>query len=137
MGILNFLGLGPKPGKPAPPAANADSTVRQISVQTAHQRSTDGEVVLIDVRMPEEWHDTGRPLNSHGITLQDPEFENKLIALVSNDKSRALAFSCKTGGRSSQAAQKAVDAGHTDVSNVEGGFLAWQAADLPIEQGPF
>lgn len=50
------------------------------------------------------------------------------------DKTTPLLISCKTGGRSMKASQILVDAGYTDVTNVQGGFDAWSAAGLPVEK---
>ena len=128
MSILRFLGLGGKKHR---------TEIKQITVVTAHERAKNGATTLIDVRRLEEWNDTGRPQGSYGVTLQDEDFETKVLALLGGDKTRSVAFSCKTGGRSSQAAQKACDAGLSDISNVEGGFFAWEEAGLPIDKGPF
>ena len=125
MSILRLLGLGDKP------------SIKQISVSHAHELTRTGAIILIDVREPSEWNDTGRPQGAHGIALQDPNHAKKLLKLVNGDRSKPIAFSCKTGGRSSIAAEAAQKAGHSDVSNVEGGFLAWVAAERPVDYGPF
>jgi adenylyltransferase/sulfurtransferase len=47
---------------------------------------------------------------------------------------RPILLQCKTGGRSAKAAAALVAAGHTDVTNLEGGIIAWVKAfreDLP------
>ena len=128
MSIFRLFGLGAKKRR---------TEIKQMTVHAAHEGEKSGAIALIDVRKPEEWNETGRPQGSHGVTLQDQDFDAKVLALLDNDKSKPVAFSCRTGGRSSQAAEKARDAGHVDVSNVEGGFLAWQEAGLPIDKGPF
>ena len=117
--------------------SNKKTVIKQINVTQAHELTSNGAVTLIDVRKSEEWNDTGRPQGSHGVTLQDPDFEAKVLAVMGGDKSKSVAFSCRTGGRSSEAANKAKAAGHLDISNVEGGFLAWEKADFPMDKGPF
>jgi rhodanese-related sulfurtransferase len=42
---------------------------------------------------------------------------------------------CRSGNRSSKACQKFIDAGYTNVVNVEGGTSAWDAAGLPVVRG--
>ncbi len=113
------------------------AAIKTITVEEAQHLISSGAITLIDVRQHDEWNDGGRPQGSHGVTLQDPDFEAKVLAVLGGDYAKPVAFSCKTGGRSSQAAEKAKDAGHLDISNVEGGFLAWVEAGLPIDQGPF
>ena len=127
MSFLRLLGLGKKP----------ETVIKQISVDEAHQQVKDGAVVLSDVRRPEEWEEAGRPQGSYGVTLQDPEFLEKTLALLGGDYAKPVAVSCRSGGRSSQAAERLKAAGHKDIANVAGGFLAWQDAELPIDRGPF
>ena len=40
---------------------------------------------------------------------------------------------CRSGARSALAVEVLINAGYTDVRNVEGGILAWAASGLPIE----
>ncbi|MEL6111473.1 MAG: rhodanese-like domain-containing protein [Pseudomonadota bacterium] len=128
MGLFDFLKRAPKQTK---------HRVTALSVHNAHEAAQSGARILIDVRKPEEWADGGRPEGAVGLALQDPDFERKLAQITGADTDKAIAFSCRTGGRSSQAADRALAAGYTDVANVEGGFLAWQAADLPVDYGPY
>ena len=128
MSLLSMIGFGGKAAK---------TVIRQINVAEAHDLTSKGAITLIDVRKPEEWNDTGRPVDSHGVTLQDPDFEVQVLQCMGNEKSKPVAFTCRTGGRSSEAAEKAKAAGHTDVANVKGGFLAWAEAELPTDKGPF
>jgi rhodanese-related sulfurtransferase len=50
-------------------------------------------------------------------------------------KDRPLLMVCHSGGRSSSATMFLLNAGWTDVRNVTGGMLAWQAAGLPVRAG--
>ena len=122
MPILRLLGLGGKS-----PQAKIDT----ISVTEAHNLVSDGSVLLIDVRQPEEWADTGKPLGSVGISLGDKAFVDKVKSAINEKLDTAIAVSCRTGGRSSEAAKRLRSAGLTNIRNVEGGILAWLAANLP------
>lgn len=115
----------------------AQAEIKAISVHDAHDRTSDGTLVLIDVRTPEEWRATGRPAGSVGVTLQDADFTAKVLGCLDGDAARAVAFTCRTGARAGQAAEKARRAGLTDIANMTGGFVAWEAARLPIDRGPF
>ena len=127
MSLKHLFGLGRK---------NPETHVKQITVHEAHDLCAKGAVTLIDVRRPDEWAKTGRPLDSHGVTLQDPDFLDAALAAAGDDKDRPVAFSCLSGKRSQQAAEKALAAGHTDIFNVEGGFMAWAEAGLPLDRDP-
>ncbi len=51
------------------------------------------------------------------------------------DRGRPTYVVCHWGNRSVQAARKLMQFGFTDVRVVEGGLLAWMAAELPVERG--
>lgn len=128
MSLLSKFGLG---------KSEAETKIEQINVVDAHERELAGRTILIDVRKPDEWNETGRPQGCFGITLQDANFLEQVQKLTEGDETRSIAFTCKTGGRSSEAADRAKAAGHINIANVKGGFQAWSEAGLPTEKGPF
>jgi len=114
---------------------------------------------LVDVRTAPEWTFSGLPdlsaLHKKALTISwktYPNFtvnQNFIEALQSQvpDKTTPLFFMCKTGGRSTDAAIAATEAGYTACYNIEGGFEGdanadkqrgringWKAANLPWEQ---
>ncbi|MEL7480024.1 MAG: rhodanese-like domain-containing protein [Pseudomonadota bacterium] len=113
---------------------SAKRKAQKLSVGEANAQVASGAVLLVDVREPHEWQATGRPWGSYGIALQAPDFEAQLLDLVSGDKSAPVAFSCKAGSRSAMAIKKAIALGLSEVADVDGGFLAWEAAGLPIDK---
>ncbi|RMB08612.1 rhodanese-like domain-containing protein [Eilatimonas milleporae] len=127
MSLKRLFGLGRK---------KSATHIKRITVYEAHDLCAKGAITLIDVRGPDEWAKTGRPVDSHGVTLQDPDFLIAALAAAGGDKDRPVAFSCLSGKRSLQAAEKALAAGHTDIFNVEGGLLAWADARLPLARDP-
>ena len=127
MSFFRFLGLGRR----------QRIAFNRIGVEQTHELVEAEKMILIDVRRLEEWNETGRPAGSFGVTLQDQSFELNVLEILGDDKNKSVALSCRTGARSSLGADKLVAAGHANVSNVEGGFLAWKKAGLPIDRGPF
>lgn len=109
------------------------SGIPHIDVAQAYSLRADDKIVLIDVREPLEWQQTGLPEGSQGIALQNPALLDEVLAAVGNDKDRPIAFTCAVGGRSLQAAILAHNNGFTQVYNVDGGFGAWHAAGLPTQ----
>ncbi len=80
---------------------------------------------LIDVRRPEEYTaELGRINGTKLITLQT-EFPD---AVKSLPKDKSYLFICRSGGRSMKAAQQALMHQIKDVSNLQGGMLAWRDA---------
>jgi rhodanese-related sulfurtransferase len=104
-----------------------------ISVQQLALRNRQGTVDIIDVRTPLEYREV-RAKTVRNIPLDsiDPH-------AVMNDRNASgdepLFVICKGGTRGAKAQQKFIDAGYTNVVNVEGGTEAWVAADLPVVRG--
>jgi len=86
--------------------------------------------ILLDVRTPQEVA-SGTIENASVIDYYDSEFSNK-ISMIQKDKT--VYVYCKSGGRSSKAAQLLVQSGQAKVVNLKGGIMAWQAADLPLSR---
>lgn len=81
---------------------------------------------ILDVRTPEEY------ASEH---LQNAKNVNWLSAdFVANtskyDKSKPVFVYCKSGGRSHKAAEKLAELGFTNIIELEGGILKWDAAGL-------
>lgn len=77
---------------------------------------------IIDVRRPEEFNDNlGHISNARLSTLQT-DFKNDVKVL---DPNKCYLFVCRSGGRSTKAAQMAINHGVTEVYNLDGGMLAW------------
>ena len=108
-----------------------------ISVTEAHERARRGDVLIIDVRQPNEWARTGRPQNSVGVPFQSPTFVQDVRAAVGDKIDTSIALSCHTGARATTASGMLTEDGFTSLFIVEGGFVAWDKAGLPIDEGPF
>jgi rhodanese-related sulfurtransferase/transcriptional regulator with XRE-family HTH domain len=101
-----------------------------VDVQQAQQLMSDASIDVIDVRAPAEWK-RGHVPRARNVPLED--LQANVLKHVS--ASRVL-FVCARGSRSLKAAQAAEAAGIGDVSSLEGGTLAWEAARLPLEGAP-
>ena len=96
----------------------------EISVQTLRERRRD--LHLVDVRREGEWK-AGHIDGAEWFPL-----DNLNKSLPSTDRNTPIAVHCKSGYRSAIACSLLQRAGFTNVSNVLGGFDAWQAANLPF-----
>lgn len=116
---------------------------RIISASEAHSRAITGEVVLVDVRTPEEWRETGVPASAHAITMhQDPRaFVQQLLAVLDGDPSRPMAIICRTGNRTGGLAPQLIRAGFSNVVDVGEGVAGsrygrgWFKSGLPTRPG--
>ena len=124
----------------ARPAAAAAQT---LSASDAHAKALAGEVVLVDIRTPDEWRETGVAASAHAINMyEDPKvFAERLLAAVGGDRSRRIALICRTGNRSSHLQAQLVRAGFNNVADVSEGMAGsragkgWLKAGLPTRPG--
>ena len=81
---------------------------------------------ILDVRTPEEY------AAEHIERAQNVNWlSNDFVTNASKyDKSKPVFVYCKIGGRSHQAAEKLAQLGFTQIIELEGGFLKWDAAGL-------
>lgn len=111
----------------------------QIKPAEAHSKALSGELVLVDVRTPNEWLETGIPSSAYSITMhQDPNrFLTELLDKMGGDKTRPVAIICRTGARTTMLQGQLMQIGFTNVLNVAEGMLGgfagpgWRKTGLP------
>lgn len=92
-----------------------------VNVKEAKELISTGDVVIIDVRTPEEYVQ-GHLANSNQINFYDPDFREQIEAL---DKDAEYLVYCRSGGRSGKAMSLMSSLGFSKVHNLEGGFTKW------------
>jgi rhodanese-related sulfurtransferase len=97
---------------------------RNVTTEEAKQLIDNNEVVVLDVRTPEEYQDGHIP-NAILIPLQ--ELENKLNDL---DKEEPYLVVCRSGNRSAQASEILTSNSFANIYNMAGGMSDW---DYDIE----
>ncbi len=93
-----------------------------VDVRTAHDLHESGQVVLLDVREPEEWAAGHAPGALHvplGELDPDRIGGGEVVAV------------CRSGNRSGRATEALAQAG-VSVRNMTGGMQAWAEAGLPM-----
>jgi hydroxyacylglutathione hydrolase len=99
-----------------------------MDVQALDSRRKDGGVQIIDVRSPEEWSSGHLPGAIHIPLAALPDRIGDI------DPAKPVVVHCQGGGRSAIAASFLKSKGLDGVANLEGGFEAWRARDLPVER---
>ena len=84
------------------------------------------DVVLLDVRTPEEFAGGHIP-GAINMNVNSPDFDERVTTL---DKSKQHVVYCRTGRRSTTAAQK-LTAAEIPTLHLAGGITAWQKENLP------
>ncbi|KIL98173.1 Rhodanese-related sulfurtransferase [Paramagnetospirillum magnetotacticum MS-1] len=120
--------------------------IKTISAPEALRAVTAGEVVLVDIRQPEEWKQTGVPDGARLIPMRHPEggagFVRDLLAAAKGDRTAPIALICRTGNRSGSTARALSDAGFTHILDVSEGMAGsgagpgWIKRDLPMVRCP-
>ena len=101
--------------------SQTDSKIKVLSVADYKVAITKSDVVIVDVRTPEEFSQ-GAILNAQNISVTDASFENEIQKL---DKKQPVYVYCRSGARSQTAAKKMAALGFIEIIDLEGGYLAW------------
>ena len=107
-------------------AGSAAAQVEEVSAEALAARIARGEVVLVDVRTPEEFAE-GHLAGAVNLPLDrfDP-------AALPRQSGRETILYCRSDRRSGIAAEAVAEALGQPVRHLDGGIVAWQAAGLPV-----
>ncbi|MCG8434012.1 MAG: rhodanese-like domain-containing protein [Gammaproteobacteria bacterium] len=111
----------------------------KISIQQAHKLALEGKLVLVDIRTPGEWRETGIGASAKPISMHKPKFLQKLTAAIGNDKSKSIALICATGSRSRWLQSQLAAYGYSNILDASEGMLGnrlgpgWIARGLPVK----
>lgn len=100
-------------------------TFTDINVNECAKMMSQKDVVLLDVRTPEE---TSEGIIEGALTIDfyGDQFEQEVLKL---DRDKTYIVYCKSGGRSSSASEMMSKAGFKNVHNLEGGYTEWSKAN--------
>ncbi len=118
-----------------------------LSADETHRRLEANQLMLIDIRSPQEWRQTGIAKGASTITIHDPlgtaGFVSKIKASLRGNLNRPIALICAVGARSTRASQILKRAGIKRVYNVREGMLGnpkdgpgWLKRGLPVTPCP-
>lgn len=129
--FLALLGLLPgcsRSGVP-PSTVSAPSATRVSHVDPAGAARliAEGKVVVIDVRTPKEYA-IAHIKDARLIDFNASDFAQKLGEL---DRNQPYLVHCASGRRSTRSLEVFQRLGFKDVTHLDGGFSAWQAAGQP------
>jgi rhodanese-related sulfurtransferase len=140
-GVLLLGMVGPSTGE----FARAQTAPqRPLAADEAEAMVEAGDLMLVDVRSPREWAETGVPKGAETITFHDPEglaaFVEKIVKASGGDLGRPVGLICAAGVRSSYAYRLLQERGFTNLYNVGEGMFGnpnygpgWLKRHLPTE----
>jgi len=91
------------------------------------------DAVILDVRTPVEYemsHITG----SVNVNVQDESFRDKVVALDPNKTYIVHCTKNPADGRSDRALKTLQSLGFKNLYSLEGGYVAWKDAELPLTE---
>lgn len=109
-----------------------------LTVAQAHKAAANGEIVLIDIRRPDEWKRTGIGEGAVPIDMRRDDFVQALSVVAGPDKAAPIALICARGVRSARMSNRLSDAGYTNIIDVPEGMLGskagpgWLGEKLPV-----
>lgn len=98
-----------------------------------------GEILIVDIRRPDEWQKTGVAQHAVRIDLRDDDFFDQLAAARSSD-TQPIAVICARGVRSARMTNRLEEAGVGPIIDIPEGMLGssagpgWLARGLPVYQ---
>lgn len=114
--------------------ASCAAEVARIAPTEAAKLVADGQAVLVDVREPAEWFQTG--VATPAVLLPQSDFENAQFEwkpfLEKAPKDKTLILYCRSGKRAGNIAATLAEKGYK-VANA-GGLKEWIDAGLPTRQ---
>ena len=106
---------------------SADGKVRDLTPEEVARGLTEGRMLLVDVREPNE---TAVERYPGAVEVPLSSFDP---AAIPDPEGREVVFACRSGRRSVTASLAAQDGGYPYDAHLAGGILAWKAAGLPTE----
>ncbi len=111
-------------------ACSRPESVQVIDAADLQSRIQQGAAPLIlDVRRPGEYAEGHVP---GAVNIPRGDLDERLAELGS-DHDREIVVYCKSGMRAAMAEKELVDAGFTNVLDLDGHMQGWEAAGLPVE----
>lgn len=116
--------------------AEAKARIDNLTVDQVAAELAEGDVVLVDIREPEELTATGKIPGAVHVPRGMLEFRGDPASPYHQEPfapHRRVILHCAAGGRSALAVVALQELGYTDVAHLEGGFTAWKEAGRPVE----
>ena len=112
-----------------------------LAAQAALDGVAAGELILIDIRRPEEWQQTGVAKGAWPLDMTARDFGPKFLAVLERNPNRKVAIICRTGNRSNYLMGVLAKNGITGVLDVAEGMAGgprgkgWIPSGLPVVSG--
>lgn len=123
------------------PAQAQDATPKTMAVADAYDAAGKGDIILVDIRTPEEWAETGIGEGAIALDMRSDNFVPALVKLRQANPDTPIAMICRTGNRSGYATNALTAQGFPGLVDVHEGMAGgpngpgWLKTGLPIYAG--
>lgn len=107
----------------------------------AHKAALAGEIILIDIRRPDEWLETKVAEGAIGLDMREDNFVPTLVALRRANPEKPIAMICRTGNRTGYVTSALAGQGFPGLIDVNEGMQGgpngpgWLKRGLPTYDG--
>jgi len=119
-------------------AGRAGAEPQIMSAPEAATAVASGEMILIDIRSPGEWAETGVAQGAIALTMHNPGFPQQLTRILSGEHGKSIGLICATGGRTEYVVSFLAQNGFNDIVDVSEGMIGndrgpgWIARGMPV-----
>lgn len=106
-----------------------------LSTPAAHTAALSGDIILIDIRRPDEWGRTGVGEGAIPIDMRRDDFTDELLVHTGGSVDRPVALICARGVRSRRMSERLTAAGFTTIIDVPEGMLGSGAGPGWLKRG--
>ncbi|WNJ92213.1 rhodanese-like domain-containing protein [Bosea sp. 685] len=106
-----------------------------LSAREAYDGVTAGALLIIDIRTPDEWTDTGVPQGALRLDAESAGFEVRLAGIRLDHPGKRIALIDRSGGLAASIQAKLAGRGWRDLVMVRSGMLGpegWLSEKLPV-----
>jgi rhodanese-related sulfurtransferase len=111
----------------------------QMDAETAYSEIGSGKMVLVDVRTPAEWKETGVAPGAITLSMASKDFAKKLKEVVDANPGKKIGLICAAGGRSTSVQKQLEKLGISNAVDISEGMKGngsapgWIARGLPVK----
>jgi rhodanese-related sulfurtransferase len=106
--------------------------VEKMGPKATYAALNSGNLILIDIRRPDEWRTTGSAKGALRISMLSPDFVTRVKALQASNPNKKVALICQVGVRSARQSKNLEAQGLNGMVDVVGGTQLWIQQGLPI-----
>jgi rhodanese-related sulfurtransferase len=118
--------------------AEAKASIENLTAEQVSQEIAGGDVLVVDIREPEERRTNGAIAGSVSAPRGMLEFYADPTSAYHKegfDPDRRVILHCASGGRSALAVKTLQELGYSNIAHLDKGFNGWKEQGMPVEDG--